>query len=561
MRQGSNPPPMPSRAIVKGAFVLGAAAVVSKLLGTMQKIPLQNVAGDSVFGIYNAVYPLYTLILFVATAGFPIAVSRFVAEEMARGSPAGARSVLRMALSLSAATGLACFVLLYFGAGALAGWIGNRQTEEALRSVAFALFFVPGLATLRGYFQGLGEMAPTGVSQVAEQLVRVAVMLVLLLTLVRAGAADAAIAAGATFGSAAGALAGLLVMCAYWSAHRRREKRSAGAEASAYPAGPRDAAVRVRPASRVGYRAFIAYALPICLGSVVLPMLTLADTFTLPRLLRLNGFDEAGAMAQFGLYNHGLPLIQLVAMIVSSMSVALVPALSEARAKGTLADVRGSAEVSLRLVWLVGLAASAGMAVTAVPLNVMFYKAAEGYVTMTILAWTAVFSVVQIVSGTLLQGLGAERATAWHLLAAAAAKVGLNVVLVPRFGIEGAAVAAVAAYALAAGLNLLRLRRLRFLSWSWRDYALRPLLATVAMAIGTAAVMLGADALTAHLWPDFAYRGRQTVVAVVSVACGAFLFGVMLLRTGAISASELAGVPKLGPKLLPLLRRLRLVPN
>lgn len=554
MQQSSNLPRTSGRAIVKGAFVLGAAAVVSKLLGTLQKIPLQNVAGDNVFGIYNAVYPLYTLILFLATAGFPVAVSRFVAEETANGSPAGARSVLNMALVLSVGTGLVCFVLLYFGAGTLARWIGNGQTEAALRSVSFALLFVPWLATLRGYFQGFGDMAPTGISQVAEQLVRVAVMVALLFLLVRADAADAAIAAGATFGSAAGALAGLIVMAAYFRAHRKKERRL-------YPDAEIGDRTGRRSKNRIGYRAFIAYALPICLGSVVLPILTLADTFTVPRLLMRGGLGEAEAMTQFGLYNHGLPLIQLVAMIVSSMSVALVPLLSDAKARGALFTVSGSAEASLRLVWSIGLAASAGMAITAIPLNVMFYKDAAGSGTMMILSCTAVFSVVQIVSGTILQALGAERATAYHLLAAAGIKVALNLWLVPRFGIAGAAAAAVAAYALAAALNLWRLRSFGFIRLDWRSFAFKPLLSTAIMALVTAAVVFAADKLLASVLPGVSYRGRETVVALVSVIVGAAAFGIALLRTGAFGADELAAVPKVGEKLLRVLRRWRILPS
>ncbi|RKN65750.1 putative polysaccharide biosynthesis protein [Paenibacillus ginsengarvi] len=552
MQQDSNLPRAPARAIVKGAFVLGAAAIVSKLLGTLQKIPLQNVAGDGVFGIYNAVYPLYTLILFLATAGLPVAVSRFVAEEMTDGSADGARGVVKMALTISVGTGLFCFILLYAGAGTIASWIGNGQTEDALRSVSFALLFVPWLATLRGYFQGLGDMVPTGVSQVTEQLIRVAVMVALLFILIGMGASDGTIAAGATFGSAAGALAGLIVMAAYWYVHTRRRKRNVPGEGSVPP-------VRPRSGRRVSYKAFIAYALPICLGSAVLPILTLADTFTVPRLLQQGGLGEAEAMAQFGLYNHGLPLIQLVAMIVSSMSVALVPVIAAARARGTLADVRGSAEASLRLVWLIGLAASAGMAVTAIPLNVMFYKEAAGYGTMMILSFTAVFSVVQIVSGTILQGLGAERATAYFLLFAAALKIILNIWLVPRYGIAGAAVSAVAAYALAAGLSLFRLRSFGFVRLSVRTLALKPLLATAIMVVATAAVVFASDEAIAALFPGFSYRWRQTFVALISVAAGAAVFGIALFRTGALGAADLAAVPKVGAKLLPLLRKWRIV--
>lgn len=548
MSQSPGPAEVPSRALVKGAVVLGAAAVVSKLLGTMQKIPLQNVAGDHVFGIYNAVYPLYITILVLATAGFPVAVSRFVAEERALGKPEGARRILGMALKLSMGTGLVCFALLYFGAGTIASWIGNRHTEDALRSVSFALFFVPALATLRGYFQGIGQMAPTGVSQVVEQFVRVAVMVALLIVLVRAEASDSLIAAGATFGSAAGALAGLGVVLVYWWSHRLRERVREPL------AKPLDAS---RP--RVGYGRFIAYALPICLGAIVLPVLTLVDTFTMPRLLVRSGYDEAGAMAQFGLYNHGLPLVQLVAMIVSSMSVALVPAISEAKASGRLATVQGRAEASLRLTWLIGLAASAGLAVTAVPLNVMFYKEAEGYGVIMILAFTAVFSVVQIVSGAMLQGLGAERATVVHLLAAAVVKLGLNVWLMPAWGIAGAAVAAVAAYAVAAALNIYRLRQLRFIRMPWRDYTWKPAWCTLVLSLAALTVVWAADSLLSLTAPDLSYRWRQTITALLAVAAGALAFAFMLFKTGAISAEELAAVPKLGNKLVSLLRKWRLL--
>ena len=85
--------------LLRGAALLGAAAVLSKLLGTLQKIPLQNVAGDTAFGIYNAVYPLYILILFAATAGFPVAVSKFVAERAIDGDHQGAKRIVRVSIS------------------------------------------------------------------------------------------------------------------------------------------------------------------------------------------------------------------------------------------------------------------------------------------------------------------------------------------------------------------------------------------------------------------------------------------------------------------------------
>src|SRR5690606_7483508 len=149
-----------------------------------------NIAGDRAYGIFSAVYPFYTLILFLAMAGFPVAVSAFVAERVSRGDAVNARRVLRTASVLLAAGGAAGFALLYFGADTLAAWRGDAYTAPAIRSISFALLFVPLMSALRGYFQGYHDMMPTAVSQVAEQFVRVGTLVAILLMLPRLGWPD-----------------------------------------------------------------------------------------------------------------------------------------------------------------------------------------------------------------------------------------------------------------------------------------------------------------------------------------------------------------------------------
>lgn len=541
-------------ALLKGAALLGAAAVISKLIGTLQKIPLQNLAGDAVFGIYNAVYPLYILILFLATAGFPLVISKFVAEYAADRRYDEARRVLRVASVVLMVTGAGFFLLLYFGADTIGGWIGASQTAEAIRSVSFALLFVPVMSCLRGYYQGFQHMAPTAWSQVVEQAVRVATMLILLMVLMRMDFGPEWIAAGATFGSVTGAMAGLAVMLYYWQKDRGMPgnllEGSAKAVAASSWEWKRDWSLMKR---------LTAYAIPLCLGAIAVPILTLVDSFTLPRLLRSSGYDETGALYQFGLYNHGLPLVQLVAMIASSMSAALVPAMAEARQRGDLAAVRSRAELSLRYTWMIGLAASFGLVLLAEPLNVMFFKSAEGTAAMAILSFTALFSAVNIVAGSVLQGLGSVRAPALYLLLAAGVKVAANVLLVPRLGIAGAAAAAVAAYALAGGLALAHALRAAGVTTAGGRAVMKPMLAIGFMTLGLLAVTHGAPPLLARLPVALPERGMATIIALGGVAIGALAYALALLRLGAVTAAELEQVPKLRGKPLALLRRLRLL--
>lgn len=550
--------------LLGGAAILGAAAVISKLLGTLQKIPLQNMAGDGVFGIYNAVYPLYILILTLATAGIPIAVSKFVSEQMVVGKPLEAKRILKIACTVLSITGLFFFALLYFGAGWIAASIGIAQTETAIKSVAIALLFVPVMAALRGYFQGRQNMVPTAVSQVSEQLVRVITMVALLLIFLHRGTGDEWIAAGATFGSATGAAAGLLIMLAYWWKQQSADRGAAygTTDRMAQPGlqtttGETDNSPG-EPTLKVVSR-FLRYALPICLGSLVVPMLTLVDTFTLPRMLIWRGLAEPQALHEFGLYNHGLPLVQLVTMVAGSMSAALVPIIAQARAKNEWNVIRVRSVLAIRFTWLVGLAASFGLAVTAIPLNIMFYTSPEGWETMAILAFTAVFSTINIVSSAVLQGIGEVKMPAVHLLAGAVVKVLFNLLLIPLWGIQGAAIAAIIAYATASALNLRYLHKrngITVLTWG---SIVRPFGAITAMCAALAAILLLSGWAINLGIPVLPYRLHYTAISLFAVMAGGAVYGIVLFKTNAITRKELALAPSLGRKIEPFLIRFGLI--
>lgn len=543
----------PGRGLLRGAAILGLAAVISKLLGTLQKIPLQNIAGDEVFGIYNAVYPLYIFILTLATAGFPIAVSKFVADCAVRGDLKEAGRIFRIALGLLVLTGLAGFAALYSGADAIAAAMGMKGAAPGIRSVSFALLAAPAMAAIRGYFQGLQDMVPTAVTQVIEQTIRVAVMIILLFWLMARHAEPAVIAAGATFGSAAGAAGGLVAAVWFWR-KRRRPALSAGS-------GREQAEVSVGrswTATLETVRRFAAYALPVCLGAVALPVLTLVDTFTVPRLLAAGGLSEAEAAYRFGVFNHGLPLVQLVTMVAGSMSAALVPSVAEAVAArdGRLLEAR--TRPVLRVTWLAGLGAAFGLAATSLPVNAMLFTSTEGWPAMAIVSFTALFATLHVVTGCMLQGLGAVMVPARSLFVAAAVKAAGNLLLVPALGIEGAAVAAVLAYAAALALNLRALKPLAPQAVAPARTLLRPLLAALAMALAVLAVEW-AILRTGAAGPSGPTRLLYTAAACAAIPAGALLYAALLIRTGAVRSEELAMLPGYEHKWRPLLKRLRLL--
>ena len=64
--------------LMKGATILAIAGIVSKIFGAVFRIPLTNMIGAEGQSYYGAAYPVYQFFYVIATAGFPVAISRMV---------------------------------------------------------------------------------------------------------------------------------------------------------------------------------------------------------------------------------------------------------------------------------------------------------------------------------------------------------------------------------------------------------------------------------------------------------------------------------------------------
>ncbi|WP_052476336.1 oligosaccharide flippase family protein [Cohnella kolymensis] len=303
----------------EGAALLGGAALLSKLIGTLQKIPLQNFAGDEVFGLYSAVYALAVMWMTLAAAGIPVAVSVLVAERAAHGDNQGVHRLLRWSLALLAVSGLLMFGVLYAGADLLADWMGAQGAAPAIRMSSAALLFAPAAAVLRGYHQGKLRMMRPALSQLTEQMARVAFMLIALAWAINNAWSPSAAAAAVHGGLAAGAAAGLIALL--WPRQFRRQPVFilGGHAKKALPAHP--ARTVLLPQSRLKLlKTILSVAVPVGIASVVAPMLGLIDAFSIPRLLQQEHVEAARSMAEFGIYNRGVALLQLVIMAAAGGS-------------------------------------------------------------------------------------------------------------------------------------------------------------------------------------------------------------------------------------------------
>ena len=533
---------MSGKSFVKGAVVLSVAGILAKCLGALYRIPFARIATDECGAIYSMVYPLYNLLLALSTAGIPLAISKLVAEYEERGKSGMSMRILKLSLLLLSAVGIGVAVTIFVNAEWIAVNILPNEPRAALslRAIAPAMIFTCMQAVFRGYFQGLQEMIPTAVSQITEQFVRVGVIFAALFLLMPYG--DEVIAAGATAGAAVGSFAALALMLVIFTMYRRNHKT-----------GNQMDDLKESVSNSQVLQKVLALAIPISIGSLVLPVMQSIDSILVVSRLEAAGFSRAAAMVDFNYLSTCVqPIINLPFMLTTAIAASLVPNISEALAMGQKEKVKETFANAMQLAILIVLPATVGLMTLARPIMELLYdKPGAGVAMFWSAAVVLVVGLYQISAGTL-QGMGKAMVPMYSLMIGAAVKIVITYTFtaMPAFGVRGAALGSVIGFAIAAGNNIYQVSRQ--VGWGWismRYHIVKPIISVAAMAVLVLASYAG-------LYVVLNSNGLSTLLSIMIGACAYF---VVLLAIGGVSLEIIRKVPKVGKKLAALLLKLKLV--
>lgn len=170
---------------LEGAFIATFAIIFTKVLGIVYVIPFYALIGEQGGALYGYSYTIYNLFLSISTVGFPLAISKLTSEyntlKLYNEKERLYKLSKKCILIFSVICFLVCFIFAPQIANLIIGNIENGNTIEdvsyTIRMVSFALLIVPLLSIIRGYLQGHKYMKEPSISQVIEQVVRVAVIL------------------------------------------------------------------------------------------------------------------------------------------------------------------------------------------------------------------------------------------------------------------------------------------------------------------------------------------------------------------------------------------------
>ncbi|MFD1317793.1 putative polysaccharide biosynthesis protein [Loigolactobacillus zhaoyuanensis] len=406
--------------VVHGAFILSLASLIAKILSAVYRVPFQNLVGNTGFYVYQQIYPLYGIGMTFALSGLPVFISKLVAEQT---DPGWQRETLRRsALLLAALSGL-IFVGLQLGDSAIAQAMGDHQLAPLIDAVAWMFLFMPWLALSRGFFQGRFMMVPTALSQVAEQVVRVAVILIAAIWAVRANWSVYKMGTWAMSGAVFGALAASIVLAYYWqhSVSHAKVATSLGV-----------------PRYHDLLRRFLAEGGSLCLYASLIVLLQLLDSFSVKNNLVVAGLGQAAAKSLKGVYDRGQPLVQLGLVLATALSTSLLPSLTRALQRQRLNAFYRQAVMMIRLSFTFSVAAAGGLIALMPGVNRLLFGNTQGNLALALYMLSIVFVALISSYSSVFQSLGEYRLPTVALLVGLAVKLVFNGWAVRRWQINGA---------------------------------------------------------------------------------------------------------------------------
>lgn len=514
--------------LVQGS-ILAIAGLLTKLLGFLYRIPMANMLGEQGNGIYSVAFGIYNIALTLSSYSLPAAVSKLISERLGRGDRPGVRLVFRTAVQFALLAGACAAAVLFFGASGLETLYHRAGLSRPLRVLAPTAFVVALLGVLRGWFQGRGNMLPTAVSQVLEQVVNALVSLFAtwqFLRIYRARPDQPSFgAAGGTLGTLAGAAAALIFL---WLLYRWSAVKPPATQ---------------RPVERTEdvWRAMAVTVVPLMLSQTIYQLGSTLDDLLFGSVMELQGVSDAVASSILGVYNTQYnQMTTLPVAITTAMAATLLPGIALLRAQGRRKEAQRKVQTAVKWNMALAIPAAVGLAVLARPIMELLFPRLTEYRMLSVRmlqcgSFAVVFYALSTITAAVLQGSDHMHAPVGNAALALAGHVFLvyGLLRYTGLGVYSLIIGNVTFPMLLSLLNCRSISKKLHNQWEFRRTFLIPLLASVPMGLLAWGAYQGLSAL--HLELPWAL--------LLSVLAAAGFYVVAVTRLGCFTRSEFAELP------------------
>lgn len=398
---------------LKGTLILTIAGLLSRFLGFFYKIFLAQALGAEGMGIYQLIFPVFSVCHALTASGMETAISRFTAFARKEEKDSWLYAGLSLSLLASAAAGLVLFSQSTFIAEYL---LHETRCEPLLRILAAAVPLSAVHSCFAGSYLGRKQTGIPAAAQLLEQILRIGT--VWLLSSIRISQGMEITPALAVFGLLAGEAGSALFMLTF--------------------AGGTPAGLSRLPDLAGKCRSLLRMALPLTGSRLSLTLLQSVEAVLIPLGLRKSGLTTAEALSMYGiLTGMALSFLMFPNAVTASISAMLLPVISEEQAKGNARNISSAIEYTIQFGLTIGILCMGIFLHFGGSLGtILFHEQLAGEFLVTL----SFICPVLYLTGNLnsiLHGLGRTSVTFFNQLASIITRILFVLFLVPIYGIQG----------------------------------------------------------------------------------------------------------------------------
>lgn len=407
--------------LLKGTLLLTLSGFLTKIIGFIYRIFLSQKIGAQGMGIYQLIFPIYTLCYALAVGGIQTAISRLVAAKAALKDEQGARDVFLLSAALATTISILTGFFLYRHANWFAlHLLLEEQCTPLLKILAISIPFGVFHSCVNGYYLARKKLSIPAAAQLIEQCFRVAASFVLFCIWLEKGIAITPKLA--VFGLLAGELAawlftGFMILWDFCKGHYHLTSM-------------------MTPFKEL--KAIVSLSLPLTCNRLLVNILHSIEAVLIPGHLQLFGLDNASALSIYGvLTGMVLPLILFPSAITNALSTVLLPSVAENQALGKRENIRKSILLSIKYCLLLGFAAFTVFYGGGNLLGLLLFKNEFAGTFIKTLSFICPCLYLSGTLSSILNGLGAANQTFWLNTLGLGIRLLFVFFIIPDYGIVG----------------------------------------------------------------------------------------------------------------------------
>lgn len=523
---------MKKSSFVEGTIIATLSVFIVKILGMLYVIPFYAIIGKNGSALYAYAYSIYVMFLDISTAGIPLAISKIINEYHTLGMEEAKVRAYKISKKVVSIIAISIFLLLFIFAepigkliiGSLEGGNTYADVASVIRLISLAILVVPFYSITKGFLQGHNIINISSVSNVIEQVVRIAVILIgsylsicILHTDYRVGVKIAVL----------GAFIGGIAAYGYILYKMRNDRKNLGLE---------ETKKKDKVTDKEIVKKIFSYAIPFIIINTIASIYGFTDMLSILRMLDFLGFKGTDVEFIATSITTWAPKIGMVITSVAmGMTVSLIPTIVNAFTLKKWDEVANKLNKALQMIIFISIPMAIGLTVLAKPVWTIFYGASDvGTLVLSISVWASVALNFYMITGSTLQSLNKFKLVYFSGIVGFVVNLILNIVLMYLFSktfipaFFGAVVSTIIGYLLSSFIALHNLHKNNNITYGKTvKIFLRCLVPNAVMLVVILAIRLLIPITSVSKLVNVLYVALVTVIGAVTYFAIAYKMGLI----------------------------------